>query len=125
MGLTSDRTHGQRTNAYKKQVAPNRHPVSSILCFLHVQHHIQKARGSRLMCLIIYPMLFTCSAPRTKSKGLPIDIPYHLYYAFYTCSTAYKKQGAPDRCPLSFICPFYTCITTGSLKIYHPTFHTQ
>jgi hypothetical protein len=58
--------------------------------------HIQKVRGSRLISLNIYLMLFICAAPRTKSKGLPIDVPYHLSYAFYMCSTAYKKQGGPN-----------------------------
>jgi hypothetical protein len=43
-------------------------------------------------------MLFTHVAPRTKSKGLPINIPYLAKtYAFYTRSTTYKMQGAPDR----------------------------
>jgi hypothetical protein len=27
----------------------------------------------------------------TKSKGLPIDVPYHLSYAFYTRIVMYKK----------------------------------
>jgi hypothetical protein len=43
-------------------------------------------------------MLFTRVALRTKSKGLSINVPYSVKtYAFYTRSTAYKKQGAPDR----------------------------
>jgi hypothetical protein len=47
-------------------------------------------------------MLFTRVAPRTKSKGLPIGGPLpSKKYAFYTRSTAYKKQGAPDRRSLS------------------------
>jgi hypothetical protein len=49
-----------------------------------------------LTSLIIYLMLFTCVALRTKSKGLPIDVPLHLFYAFYTHNTKNKKQGAPD-----------------------------
>jgi hypothetical protein len=48
------------------------------------------------MDLDIYLMLFTCAAPHTKSKGLSIDVPYHLSYTFYTCSAMYKKQGDPD-----------------------------
>jgi hypothetical protein len=54
--------------------------------------YIQKARGSRLTFLIIYLMLCTRAAPRTKSKGLPIDISYDLSYAFYMRNTTYKKQ---------------------------------
>jgi hypothetical protein len=43
-------------------------------------------------------MLFTRVAPRTKSKGLPIGgLLLSEKYAFYTRSTAYKKQGAPDQ----------------------------
>jgi hypothetical protein len=43
-------------------------------------------------------IFFTRVAPRTKNNGLPIG--GHLLsknYTFYTCSTAYKKQGALDR----------------------------
>jgi hypothetical protein len=50
-GLTSDRTHDQQTNAYKK------------------------ARGSWLMSLNIYLMFFIRIVPHTKSKGLLIDVP--------------------------------------------------
>jgi hypothetical protein len=56
-----------------------------------VNELVQKARGSRLTSLIIYLMFFTRATPRTKSKGLLIDIPYHLSYAFYMCNTTYKK----------------------------------
>jgi hypothetical protein len=44
-------------------------------------------------------MLFTCIAPHTKSKGLPIDDPLFSKktYTFYMRSTAFKKQGALDR----------------------------
>jgi hypothetical protein len=46
-------------------------------------------------------MLFTHVPPHTKSKGLLIAVPYSAKtYVFYTCSTAYKKQGAPDWCSL-------------------------
>jgi hypothetical protein len=45
---------------------------------------------------MIYLIFFTHAVPRTKSKGSPIDVPYHLFYTFYTRSTAYKKQEAPD-----------------------------
>jgi hypothetical protein len=41
--------------------------------FLHMHHHVQKARGSRSKLL---------SASTT----------------FYMCIATYKKQGAPDRC---------------------------
>jgi hypothetical protein len=44
-------------------------------------------------------MLFTRATPRTKSKGIPIDVPSHLSYAFYTRNAAYKKQGAPIDVP--------------------------
>jgi hypothetical protein len=54
------------------------------------------ARGLLLTSLIIYLMLFTRTVSHTKSKGLPIDIPYYLSYVFYTCSATYKKHGAPD-----------------------------
>jgi hypothetical protein len=90
-----------RSTAYKKKGAPDRWSLTQ-----------QKLR------------LFTCVAPHTKSKGLPIGGPllsrnlgfldaYHRIqkargsqsavpysaktYAFYMRSTAYKKQGAPYR----------------------------
>jgi hypothetical protein len=43
--------------AYKKQGTPNWRLLTSILCFLHVQHHIQKARGSRLTSPIDYHLI--------------------------------------------------------------------
>jgi hypothetical protein len=84
-----------RIAAYKKQGAPNRRCDLSLI-------------------------LFTRAAPRTKSKGLPMDIPVYLLYflhsqcrvqkargsrstfhsisyTFYTRSTTYKKQGALDQ----------------------------
>jgi hypothetical protein len=36
-------------------------------------------------------MLFTCVVPHTKNKGLLIDVPYHLSYAFYRHGAPYKK----------------------------------
>jgi hypothetical protein len=42
-------------------------------------------------------MLFTCVAPHTNSKGLPIDSLLAKTYVFYTRSTAYKKQETPDQ----------------------------
>jgi hypothetical protein len=51
-GLTSDRTHNQWTNAYKS------------------------ARDSWLMSLTI--ILFTCVAPRTKTKGAPDQCSTHV-----------------------------------------------
>jgi hypothetical protein len=54
---------------------------------------IEKARGSRLTSLTIYLMIFTCATPYTKSKGLSVDILYHLFYAFYMHSVVDKKQG--------------------------------
>jgi hypothetical protein len=53
-------------------------------------------------------MLFICVAPHTKSKGLRRSLVIKKErkkererekHAFYTHSTAYKKQGAPDRRP--------------------------
>jgi hypothetical protein len=62
--------------------------LSKNLCFLHTYHRIQKARDSRL------------------------TVPYSVKTcAFYTRSTAYKKQGAPDRQSLTqqkFI--LFTCV---------------
>jgi hypothetical protein len=60
-------------------------------------------------------MLFTRVAPRTKSKGLPIDGSLlSNFFAFYTRSTVYKKQGAPDQRPLTqqTIYAFYKHSTT-------------
>jgi hypothetical protein len=42
--------------------------------------------------------LFTGVAPHTKSKGSQWAVTYSVKtYAFYTCSTVYKKQGAPHQ----------------------------
>jgi hypothetical protein len=99
-----------------------------LLYFLHVQHCVQKVRGSR-------------------------STSHSISYTFYTHSSAYKKHGAPDRCPiLSLIrfthvapqtkgkgllidIPFYfwyilhaqCCVqkARGSQAEYHNTFHTQ
>jgi hypothetical protein len=80
-----------------------------LLYFLHVQHRIQKVRGSRLTSLVIKFILFTCTGPCTESKWIPIDVLYHLilfirsytgsrlmyHHTFYTQqSSAYEKQGA-------------------------------
>jgi hypothetical protein len=48
------------------------------------------------MSLIIYLRFFIRATPCKKSKGLSIDVSYHLSYDFYTCSVAYIKQGALD-----------------------------
>jgi hypothetical protein len=56
-----------RSAAYKKQGAPDWGHLASNLCLLHGQRRIQKTRRSRLA------------------------VPYHLIYACYMRSTAYKK----------------------------------
>jgi hypothetical protein len=66
-GLTSDRTHGQWTNAYKS------------------------ARGSWLMSLTIIP--FTRVAPRTKSKGAPDRHFTHLLLLSARASSCTKSEG--------------------------------
>jgi hypothetical protein len=73
--LTSDHMYGQWINAYKKQGAPDWRSITSILYFLHVQRRVQNVRSSWLTSLNSYLMLFTRTAPRTKSKGLPIHVP--------------------------------------------------
>jgi hypothetical protein len=66
-GLTSDRTHNQRTNAYKS------------------------VRGSSLTSLTI--ILFTRVAPRIKNKELSIDGPFSVKtYDFYP---RIKSKGLP------------------------------
>jgi hypothetical protein len=75
------------------------------LYFFQAQRRVQKARSPRSTSRTIL-ILFTRATLRTKSKELPIDVPFHPY-TFYTCSTAYKRQGAPDRCPIPsayFLC---------------------
>jgi hypothetical protein len=73
-------------------------------------------------------LLFTCAALRTKSNGLPIDVPFCFYYCLHVhhhvqkargfrstylfASTsflhAYKKYGAPDR-RTTLILLLFTC----------------
>jgi hypothetical protein len=51
----------------------------------------------------LLPNAHTVSEPTcTKSKGLPIDVPFYTY-TFYTCNAAYKKHGTPDRRPFPFL----------------------
>jgi hypothetical protein len=71
-GLTSDRTHGQRTNTYKS------------------------VRGSWLTFLTI--ILFTRVAPRTKSKGLPINASHIFYYFQHTLHRVQKTSGSISMC---------------------------
>jgi hypothetical protein len=59
-----------------------------------MQRRIQKVRGSRLTSRYIL-ILFIHATPRTKIRGLLIDVMLHPY-TFYMRSTAYKKQGALD-----------------------------
>jgi hypothetical protein len=61
------------------------------------------------MSLISYLMIFTRAASCTKSKGLPIDIPYHLSYTFYTRSTTYKKAKDSRWTSLIIYLMFFTC----------------
>jgi hypothetical protein len=71
-GLTFNRTHSQRTNAYKS------------------------ARGSWLTSLIISYTFYTCSITYKKVRGSRLT----LHIASTTSSMrigAYKKQGAPDQ----------------------------
>jgi hypothetical protein len=70
--LTSNFTHGQWTNAYKS------------------------ARSSWLMSLTI--ILFTRVAPRTKSKGLPINIPHIFYYFQHVLHRVQKARGSIGMC---------------------------
>jgi hypothetical protein len=68
-GLSFDRTHDQRTNAYKSGRGSR---LTSLTISYNSHHHVQKARSSR-------SMLHTASI------------------TFSTRNTVYKKQGAPDR----------------------------
>jgi hypothetical protein len=70
--LTSDRTHGQWTNAYKS------------------------ARDSWLTSLTI--ILFTRVAPCTKSKGIPIDAPHIFYYFQHALHRVQKARGFIGMC---------------------------
>jgi hypothetical protein len=102
---------------------------------------VQIVRGSRSMACSI----LTHALSRTKSKGLPIDIPFYPY-TFYTRSTTYKKQaahdwrpvlflyflhaqrrikqGAPDWCPVLFVYLLYLQFCMFPIDD-HYTFHTQ
>jgi hypothetical protein len=71
-GLTSDRTNGQQTNAYKS------------------------ARGSWLTSLTI--ILFTRVAPHTKSKGLPINAPHIFYYFQHALCHVQKTRVSIGMC---------------------------
>jgi hypothetical protein len=66
-GLTSDRTHGQRTNTYKS------------------------VRGSWLTSLTI--ILFTCVAPHIKSKGASDQRSTHLLLLSARASPRTKSKG--------------------------------
>jgi hypothetical protein len=63
-----------------------------------MKRRIQKVRGSRLTSRYIL-ILFIHATPRTKIRGLLIDVMLHPY-TFYMRSTAYKKQGALDWHPV-------------------------
>jgi hypothetical protein len=85
-GLTSDCTHSQPTNAYKKQWAPERRSLTQqkIMLFTRVAPRT-KSKGLSIDGPLLSKkrMLFTSVAPRTKSKGLPIGGPLlskNLYF---------------------------------------------
>jgi hypothetical protein len=67
-GLTSNHTHGQWTNVYKNQGAPDWRPLSSLIHF-------------------------TRAMPRTKSKELLIDAPYHPLYFFCVFATWIRHES--------------------------------
>jgi hypothetical protein len=71
-GLSSDRTHGQRTNAYKS------------------------AMGSWLTSLTI--ILFIRVVPRTKSKGAPDQRSTHLLLLSARASPRTKARGSIGMC---------------------------
>jgi hypothetical protein len=110
----------------KKQGAPDRRLIL-LLYFLYAQCRIQKARGSRLTSRSTL-ILFTRAVPRTKNKGLQIDVPFYTY-TFYTHSATYKKYGAPDRCPILLLYFLHTQYhaqkARGSRSEHHYTFRTQ
>jgi hypothetical protein len=89
-GLTFDRPHDQRTNAYK-----------SVRCFRWTSLTISytrsatytTVRGSRLTSITIS---YTRSAAFKSVRGTWLMF-LSISYTFYTRITAYKKQGAPDR----------------------------
>jgi hypothetical protein len=59
------------------------------------KQHIQKVRGSRLISLNIYLMLFICSAPRTKTRGSRLTS-LIIYLMFFTCVALHtKSKGVP------------------------------
>jgi hypothetical protein len=66
--------------AYKKQGASDRCPIL-LLYFLHVQHRVQKVRGSRLMSRSTL-ILFTCVVPLIKIKGLLNRTSLYFSYTF-------------------------------------------
>jgi hypothetical protein len=90
-GLTSDHTYSQRTNAYKKEGAPDWRLLTSILCFLHVQYYVQKARGSRSMSLNIYLMFFTYATSHTKTRGSRLTS-FNIYLILFTRTALHTKS---------------------------------
>jgi hypothetical protein len=67
-----------------------------------------KSKGLPIDIPYIYLILFTRAVPRTKSKGLQIDIPY-IYLMLFTCTAQRTKtKGLPIDIPyiyfILFIC---------------------
>jgi hypothetical protein len=118
--------------------------LTSILYFLHAQRHIQKVTPDWRS------LLFTCAAPHTKSKGLPIDTPYtylmlftwaalhtkskelminvhYIYLMLFTCAMPHTKSkglliDVPNWLLFNIFC---TCLVNRSRLMYHRTFHTH
>jgi hypothetical protein len=135
-GLTFGRMHGQWTNTYKKQGAPDWRPLficlmlftcavphtkstglpidvpySSVLSFLHAQCRIQKWGAPNWLPLFICLMLFTFVVPHTKSKGLPIDVPKQR-----SSSTFCTRKGS--RSWLTYHCTFHTIVFINIWKAW-------
>jgi hypothetical protein len=93
----------QKLMAIRCQIHGMPTSYASITCDMFIR--LKKLSFPLLMKLTSYPLktyVFTRVAPRTKSKGLPIDGPLlSKNLCFYTLSTAYKKKGAPDRWSLT------------------------
>jgi hypothetical protein len=76
--LSASITFSTCITAYKKQEAPNRHTSLFLLLSSH-------------------------TSLRTKSMGLPIDVPLYIYYFSYVASATHKKQGTPQVCAPSLL----------------------
>jgi hypothetical protein len=72
--------------------------TSFIICLILFTRVVPRIKSKGLLIDVSYHLsyVFTRTVPRIKSNRLLIDVPYHVSYSFYTRSTVYKKQGAPD-----------------------------